>query len=197
MEKSILPRPNDMVTQSILIEESYIMSGTKVKIILADYNIPEVGYEPNVSFNEKNPIFTYILVHEPPQPRLLKQLGWDIESDDEYTKPMIASVPRYLSQKQEDGIKPTDYFELKINKYTKIYLDYDYEDRCKIFQVTNVSSNMFNPVFYFLKLVPWRNKIDEDPTPINDPNLARINKDGQFKHLMFDSSREDGTKVNY
>lgn len=195
MEKSILPRPNDMVTQSILIEESYIMQGTKAKIILADYNIPEVGYEPNVSFNEKNPIYTYILVQDPVDKKLLKNLGWNIENDQD--KPLIASVPRYLSTKNEDGIKPTEYYELMPIKYSKVILDYDYENPSKIFQISEVSSNMFNPVFYFLKLVPWRNRIDEDPTPINDPNLARINKDGQFKHLQFNSSREDGTEVNY
>lgn len=196
MNKSILPKHNDMITQSILLEESYIMSGTHAKLILADYKIPTVGYEPDISFNDEKPVVTYILIQDPPQPKLLKQLGWNIESDDQYTKPMIASVPRYLSQPFEDGIKPTDFYELKLNRYTKVILDYDYEMSGKVFQVTEVSSNMFNPVFYFMKLVPYRERIEVDPNPVNDPNLTQINKEGQFKHLTF-TPREDGTKIIY
>lgn len=196
LNKNLLPKSNDMITQSIMLEESYAMYGTPSKLILADYNIPEVGYQPDVSFNEKEPVFTNILIQDPPQPKLLKQLGWNIEADDSYTKPMIASVPRYLSQRCEDGIKPTDFYELKLNKYTKVYLDYDYDDPEKVFQVTDVTSNMFNPVFYFMKLVPFRERIEVDPNPVNDPNLTQINKAGQFKHFIM-GDREDGTKQIY
>lgn len=192
----LISREADLVTQSVLLEESFIVSGTHAKIILADYKIPEVGYEPIVVFDEENPVETYLLVQDPPQPKLLKQLGWDFESDNDYTKPMLVSVPRYLSMPREDGLKPTEFFELKINRFTKIYLDWDKDSKDKIFQVTNVSTNMFNPVFYYLKIVPFREHVTVDPSPVNDPNLTQLDKPGQFKHLTF-TPREDTTKQIY
>ena len=196
VNKSVLPKHNDMIMQSILLEESYKMYGTPAKFIFADYSLPEVGYELDVRFNDDEPLFTNILIEDHPNPNTLRQLGWAIESDDKYTKPMIATVPRYLSYSYEDGIKPTQFFELLINERTKVCLDYDYEDAEKIFQVMEVSNNMFNPIFYYMKLVPYRERIEVDPSPINDPNLSHIEKDGQFKHLTM-TPREDGTIQNY
>lgn len=196
VNKSVLPQRNDMITESILLEESYKMYGTPVKFIFADYRLPDVGYELDVRFNEDEPLFTHILIDDHPKPNTLKQLGWSIESDDNYTKPMIATVPRYLSFRREDGIKPTEFFELLINERTRVYLDYDYEDKARVFQVMEVSNNMFNPVFYYMKLVPYRERVEVDPDPLNDPNLSHLDKDGQFKHLTM-TPREDGTRKSY
>lgn len=164
------------------------MSGTPVNMILADYSIPEVGYTPDITYTDE--ISTHIFLDVHPTPKLLKQLGWNIESDDN-THPMLASVPRYLSKGTINTgiIEPTTYYELKINKYTKIYLDYDYELPDKIFIVTDVTSNMFNPVFYYMKLVPFHERIDEDPSPLNDPNLTHLIKDGGFKHIQLPGKR--------
>lgn len=195
VRKSILPQLNDMVTQSILLEESYVMSGTPARLELATFDIPEIGYQHEVSYDPQ-PLDTYLLIQDPPQPKLLKQLGWNIESDEGTTKPMLATIPRYFSVKYDDGIKPTEYYELFINRYTKVTLDYDYEKPDKVFIVTDVSSNMFNPVFYFLKLAPYRQQVTVDPSPDNDPNLSQLNKKGQFKYLTM-TPRESTTEVEY
>lgn len=196
VDKSVLPKHNDMVTQSILLEESYKLFGTPAKFIFADYRLPDVGYELDVRFNENEPLFTNILIEDPPKSKILKQLGWSIESDDKYTKPLIATVPRYLSYCYEDGLKPTQFFELILSERTKVCINYDYEATAKVFQIMEISSNMFNPVFYYLKLVPYRETIEVDPDPINDPNLSHLDKEGQFKYLTM-TPREDGTIQQY
>lgn len=196
MDKSLLPKVNDMVTESIMMEESYSTLGTKVKIILAESFIPQIGFHHDIVYKEDDPIYTNIFIHEPPEPKLLKNLGWNFESDDDYTKPMLVSMPRYLSTKSEDGLKPTEYYEVLMTRFSKIYIDWDYDRPDRVFQVMNVSSNMFNPVFYFMKLVPYREDIAPDPLPTNDPNLDYTRIEGQFKYLTM-TPREDGTKIKY
>lgn len=197
VSKSVLTKPNDMVIQSIMIEESYFMSGVPAKLVLADYIVPEVGFAPDITYTDE--VSTHIMMDHAPTPKLLKQLGWNIESDNN-THPMIASVPRYLSKGTINTgiIDPTSYYELKVNKYTKVYLDYDYDLPDRVFIVTDVTSNMFNPVFYYMKLVPFHDRIDEDPTPVNDPNLSHINKEGGFKHIQMPGKRcPNGVTVEY
>lgn len=196
--RNLLPKYNDMITNSLLLEESYRMWGTPCEIILAKQETPELGYEKDVFYDEDNPIKTNLLIQTHPTPKLLKQLGWDFESDEDSTKPMLVSLPRYLSKVEDDGIKPDNWFELKIERFSKVIIDWDYSHPDRIFQVTNVSSNMFNPIFYFIKLAPWREKISPDPGPLNDPNLQYTDKEGQFKHISIsDPQRSDEIKVKY
>lgn len=195
--KSVLPMPNDMILQSILIEESCIMSGYPVVIKLADYNLAQVGYSPNITFTDE--VSTHVLLDNSPKPKLLKQLGWSSDSDDTY--PLLATIPRYLSKGTSHTgiIEPPDYYELKINKYSLIELSYDYFDLGRVFQVTEVSGNMFNQVFYYLKIVPYHEEVDVDPTPINDPNLTHLIKEGDsLKHITLPGKRCPlGVPVNH
>lgn len=195
--KTLLPREIDMITNSIMIYESYETLGTKIRLILAKYQTPEIGYEKIKEWDEDNPIDSFMLIHESPQPKLLKQLGWDFESDSEYTKPMLVSIPRYIPNKVDVGVKPSDYRELKVQRFTKIEVFWDYERPYRIFQVNEISSNMFNPIFYYMKLAPFRYDESPDPGPYNDPNLQYTDKPGQFKYLNIGQPRVDEIKVKY
>lgn len=186
VSKSILLKPNDLVTNSLILEESYIMSGISCKLTLADDKIPDIGYQQNIELSE-DIIHTFILPENAPRPKLLKQLGWDIEGD-ENNKPILVTIPRYISS-VEPGvngtgfIQPIEYYELKINRYSLIEINWDYDYPDKIFQVTAVNSNMINPTFFYLKLIPYRARVEVDPTPLNDVNLTQLKIEEQFQHL--------------
>ena len=185
---SLRPKKDELVTQSLMLNESATQYGYLCKMLVpTSIELPEVGYQQDVGYNEEDSVELYAIpVNGNLTPKLLKKLGWDIESTND-TKPFLIQVSRYI---KVDGKAK----EILPTIYTKFTFDYSYDYEEKEFIATNVSSNMFNPIYYIVSLAPYRYNQVRDHEPLRDTNLEVLNveeTDERFRFMQLPSRGEE------
>lgn len=192
MIQNFLPKPNEIIEQSIMFNESLRGFGYKCKVLIpTNIDLPDEGYQQNIGYEEDKSIDLYISIDPHPKPKLLQTLGWNIEDDD--TKPMVCYMSRYLQPIDDTRKVNTQYIEVLPTKYTRLLLEYDYYNIGKEFIVTKVSSNSFNPIYYILMIVPYRPTTPKNPDPLQEHNVDRLNiqeDDNGFRFLGKTRSKE-------
>ena len=185
MIRNFLPKPNELIELSIQYNEG--LRGFGYRCILRNplsVDLPEVGYKQNISYSDHS-LEVYISPEQRVTPKLLQKYGWNIEDDD--NKPLIVYMSRYIQPTHQTRDVRERAIPTNPEKYSRITLDYDYKDYGKEFIVTDVNANNLNPVYYVLKLAPYRPDIPENPTPNQDVNLSRLDADRSgFKFLNLD-----------
>jgi len=196
---NFLPKPEEIIEQSIMFNESMRGFGFKCKVLIPkNVNLPKIGYHLDVGYDDADAFDAYISIDPNPKPKLLQSLGWDIESDD--TKPMVCYVARYLQP--IDKARDLDLDKKKVKeilpeRYTRLVLEYSYNDEDKEFIVTKASSNQFNPVYYILMIVPYRQYVPENPEPNQEDNVERLRIQQTDENLRFlgkDRAKQVGIK---
>ena len=200
MIANFLPKPNEIIEQSIMFNESMRGFGFKCDILIpTNIDLPEMGFQQEVGYDDAEKFVAYISLNSHPQPKLLQTLGWLIENDEQ--RPLICYIARYIQhpdRPRTPDFKNDFYKEILPTKYTRILLDYNYEDQGKDFIVTAVSSNEFNPVYYILKLAPYRPIVPINPDPLQDNNVERLNLqefDNNFR--FFNKDRAEQVDIKY
>lgn len=197
MLMNLLPKPHEIREQSIMFNESMKGFGFKTEVLIPkNIDLPDIGYQQNVGYDDADKFIAYISLDPHPKPKLLQSLGWDIE--DEESKPILCYVSRYLQRDDSPRNVNTEATEILPTKYTRLTLDYDYEDKGKEFIVTRVSSNSFNPVYYIMMIVPYRPRVPNNPDPLQDNNTEMLNMqevDSSFKFLG--KTREKQVDIKY
>lgn len=196
---NLLPKPDELIEQSIMFNESMRGFGYKCEVLIPkNVALPEVGYHPDIGYDDADKFIAYISIDPHPKPKLLQSLGWDIESED--TKPMICYVARYLQHPKRPRDLTLDKDEIREilpQRYTRLILDYSYETYGKEFVVTKVSSNQFNPVYYIMMIVPYRPRVPNNPEPNEEDNTKILNiqqTDENFRFLGKDRAEQVGIK---
>lgn len=197
MIANFLPKPHEIVEQSVMFNESMRGFGFKAEVLIpTNIDLPQMGYQQDIGYDDATKFIAYVSIDPHPKPKLLQTLGWNIESDD--VKPMICYISRYI----QDPIHPRDVNswckEILPTKYTRLNLEYSYQDKGKEFIVTDVSSNEFNPVYYILKITPYRPNTPINPNPLQDNNVERLDVqefDNNFRFLNKD--REKQVDIKY
>lgn len=196
MIQNFLPKPHEIIEQSIMFNESLRGFGYKCKVLIpTNIDLPEEGYQQNIGYDDSASIDLYIQIDPHPKPKLLQSLGWI--SEDEDTKPMLCYMSRYIQPTNEVRKVNSQSIEILPIKYTKLILEYDYENAGKEFIVTKVSANSFNPVYYILMIVPYRPVVPKNPNPLQDNNLERLDvqeEDNSFRFLGKNRSRDVNIK---
>lgn len=190
---SLRPKKEELVTQSLMLNESATQYGYLCKMLVpTSIELPEVGYQQDVGYNEEDSVELYAIpVNGNLTPKLLKKLGWDIESTND-TKPFLIQVSRYI---KVDGKAK----EILPTIYTRFTFDYSYDYSEKEFIATNVSSNMFNPIYYIVSLAPYRYNQVRDYEPLRDTNLEVLNveeTDERFRFVQM-PKRGDDISIKY
>ena len=187
---SLRPKSNELVTQALMINESATQYGYLCKMLVpSTIDLPEVGYQQDVGYNEEDIIELYAIpVNGNLQPKLLKKLGWDIESTSD-AKPFLIQISRYI--KIDGKIR-----EVLPTIYTRFIFDYSYDYKEKEFIATNVSSNMFNPVYYIVSLAPYRYNQVRDHEPLRDKNLELLNAEESDEQFKFMQMPKRGEEIN-
>lgn len=198
MIQNFLPKPNEIIEQSIMFNESQRAFGYKCSVMIPEnIDLPEIGYQQDVGYKEEDAFDAYITIDPHPKPKLLQTLGWNIEDED--TKPMICYISRYI-QPIDDWRKVNGQsIEILPTKYTRLILDYDYQDAGKEFIVTKVSSNSFNPIYYILMIVPYRPIIPKNNVdPLQERNTERLNIQEENQQFRFiGKTREKEVNIKY
>lgn len=193
---NFLPKPNEIIEQSIMFNESLRGFGYKCKVLIPSViDLPEMGYHQDVGYDEESAFYAYVSFDSHPTPKLLNNLGWNTESDD--TKPLICYISKYIQPVDKPRGVNTEAFKVDPTIYTRLVLDYDYEELGKEFIVTKVSDNHFNPVYRILMIVPYRPRIPDNPDPLQDNNVEKINLqefDNQFRFTDIGRKSEIGIK---
>lgn len=189
---NLLPKQNELIEQSIIFNESMRGFGYKCRVLIPDsVELPDIGYHQDIGYNEDNALDAYISIDPHPKPKLLQNLGWDIESED--TKPMICYIAKYIQPIDKPRDVNTESIKVVPTKYTRLTLEYDYEDKGKEFIVTKVSSNSFNPIYHIIMIVPYRPTVPDNVDPLNDHNLDKLKvqeTDSQFRFIGTDRLKE-------
>ena len=190
---TLRPKVSEIVNQSLMFDESAKQFGYKCRVLIpSDIDLPKQGFQQDIGYNEEDAIEVYAVpVNGSLTPKLLKKLGWDIESSNE-TKPFLIQMRRYIK-------KEGKAFEIIPTIYTKILFDYSYVYDEKEFIVTNVSSNTFNPIYYILSMAPYRYQLVENHEPLQDENLSLLNvqeTDERF-HFLQVPKRGQEIKTKY
>lgn len=185
---SLRPKKDELVTQALMVNESATQYGYLCKMLVpTSIELPEMGYQQDIGYNEEDAIELYALpVNGQLTPKLLKKLGWDIESTSD-TKPFLIQISRYI---KVDGKAK----EILPTIYTRFTFDYSYDYEEKEFIATNVSSNMFNPIYYIVSLAPYRYNQVRDHEPLRDTNLEVLNveeTDERFRFMQLPSRGEE------
>lgn len=185
---SLRPKKDELVTQALMVNESATQYGYLCKMLVpTSIELPEMGYQQDIGYNEEDAIEIYALpVNGQLTPKLLKKLGWDIESTSD-TKPFLIQISRYI---KVDGKAK----EILPTIYTRFTFDYSYDYEEKEFIATNVSSNMFNPIYYIVSLAPYRYNQVRDHEPLRDTNLEVLNveeTDERFRFMQLPSRGEE------
>lgn len=177
---SLRPKSNEMVTQSLMIYESMTQYGYLCRMLVpTSVDLPEIGYQQDVGYDEDKAVELYALpVNGQIAPKLLKKLGWDIESTSD-TKPFVIQVCRYM--KDSDG----KVREVLPTIYTRFTFDYSYDYDEKEFIATKVSGSMFNPLYYIVSLAPYRYNQVRDHEPLRDTNLEVLNVEETDERFRF------------
>lgn len=197
MIMNLLPKSNEIIEQSIMFNESMRGFGFKCEVLIpTNIDLPELGYHQNIGYDDATKFIAYISIDPHPKPKLLQSLGWISEDDD--TKPMLCYISRYLQPEDSPRDVNSDYKEILPTKYTRLVLEYDYENSGKEFIVTKVSDNAFNPVYYIMMIVPYRPTIPTNTDPLRDQNLERLNiqdTDNEFRFI--NSGRFEDVDIKY
>lgn len=185
---SLRPKKDELVTQALMVNESATQYGYLCKMLVpTSIELPEMGYQQDIGYNEEDAIELYALPFNGQlTPKLLKKLGWDIESTSD-TKPFLIQISRYI---KVDGKAK----EILPTIYTRFTFDYSYDYEEKEFIATNVSSNMFNPIYYIVSLAPYRYNQVRDHEPLRDTNLEVLNveeTDERFRFMQLPSRGEE------
>lgn len=196
MITNLLPKPNEIIEQSIMFNESMRGFGFRCTVLIpVNIDLPDLGYHQDIGYDESQKFVAYISIDPHPRPKLLQSLGWITEDDD--TKPMICYISRYLQQEDKPRDVKSEFKEILPTKYTRLLLEYDYQDYGKEFIVTKVSSNSFNPVYYIMMIVPYRPNIPANVDPLRDHNLERLDvqeTDNELRFLNSDRFKTVGIK---
>lgn len=187
---SLRPKRDELVTQALMINESLTQYGYLCKMLVpTTIDLPEVGYQQDIGYNEEDAIELYALpVNSNLTPKLLKKLGWDIETTSD-TKPFVIQISRYI---KVDGKAR----EILPTIYTRFTFDYSYDYKEKEFIATHVSSNMFNPVYYLVNLAPYRYNQVRDHEPLRDENLELLNVEETDEQFRFMQMPVRGEEIN-
>lgn len=200
MIANFLPKPNEIIEQSIMFNESMRGFGFKCIVSIPDnIDLPDLGYQQDIGYDDAEKFEAYISIDSHPKPKLLQTLGWDIEDDE--VKPMICYISRYLqhpNHPRTPNVQNDFYKEILPTKYTRLTLDYSYEDIGKEFIVTKVSSNEFNPVYYILQIVPYREHVPDNPDPLQDNNVNKLNVQEFDNNMRFlNKDRFEQVSIKY
>lgn len=187
---SFRPKSDELITQALMINESATQYGYRCKMLVpSSIELPQMGFQQDVGYNEEDAIELYALpVNGNLTPKLLKKLGWDIESTND-TKPFVIQISRYI--KVDGKVK-----EILPTIYTRFTFDYSYVYDEKEFIATNVSSNMFNPVYYIVSLAPYRYNQVRDHEPLRDENLELLNVEETKEQFRFMQMPKRGEEIN-
>lgn len=181
---NLLPKPTEMIEQSIMINESYRGLGYKCSVLVPkNIELPKFGYQQDVRYDESARFDSYVAVDANPKPKLLNQLGWNTESNE--TDPMVFYIARYQQDINEYRDVGTNVREVVPSIYTRFLFDYDYFNKGKEFIVTKVNGNSFNPVYYIMAVSPYEPAVADNPDPLNDPNLDKIRVQDTDTNLRF------------
>lgn len=187
---SLRPKKDELITQALMINESATQYGYLCKMLVpTTIDLPEVGYQQDIGYNEEDAIELYAIPYNGNlQPKLLKKLGWDIETTSD-TKPFVIQISRYI---KVDGKAR----EILPTIYTRFTFDYSYDYKEKEFIATHVSSNMFNPVYYLVNLAPYRYNQVRDHEPLRDENLELLNVEETDEQFRFMQMPVRGEEIN-
>lgn len=187
---SLRPKSDELITQALMINESATQYGYLCKMLVpTTIDLPEIGYQQDIGYNEEDAIELYAIpVNGNLQPKLLKKLGWDIETTSD-TKPFVIQISRYI---KVDGKAR----EILPTIYTRFTFDYSYDYKEKEFIATHVSSNMFNPVYYLVNLAPYRYNQVRDHEPLRDTNLELLNVEETDEQFRFMQMPVRGEEIN-
>lgn len=181
----MLPKSNEMKEQSIMFNESMRAFGFKAELLIPDsVNLPDLGYQQEVSYEDSEKFVGYVSINNHPEPKLLQTLGWNIENRSH--KPIICYIARYLQRDYEiPRDVNTEVVEIFPQKYTRLTLEHDYEDKGREFIVSEVSSNSFNPIYYILMIVPYRVRDIDDSDRDKDSNFDLLDVDDSKSNFRF------------
>jgi hypothetical protein len=179
---NLLPKSNELIEQSIMFDESIRAFGYKAKLLMpASVSLPDYGFQPDVGY-DKNHLDVYVSISPHPKLKMLKKLGWNIESGEA----LLMYISRYMPNGNPVRDVNSNFIEILPTKHTRLTLEYDYQLAGKEFIVTNITSVQFNPIYYTMMVVPYREVIPDEITPYDDNNMTKLEIDeinSKFKFL--------------
>jgi hypothetical protein len=157
----------------------------------------EIGFEQDIKYNVDQVIDVWISLDSTPKRKLLNSLGWVYQDHENY--PLIAYIPRFIPQ---DWSSPrrvnSKVVEIQPVKYTKVDLEYDYQDHGKKFLIGRLSAINFNPINYIVQLIPENETMPDNPIHGNDPNLKKLEiEDGKNNFRWLNHSRVRQERSRY
>ena len=171
---NLLPKEKELKELSIQFNEGCRLLGYHATILIPDsVDVPEYGYKLTSFYDTAKAFDAYVSIDSNPSPRQLSTLGWNIESSE--NKPIVCRIAKYLQPIDKDRKVLTKATKIYPVQYTKISLDYSYNDIAKEFIVTKVLTNTITPTHYVMTIVPYRPQVPVNEIEGQDPNTKRLN----------------------
>lgn len=135
------------------IAESVKLHGYKVKLHQVNTSEEDMYFDEKVTYLD--PVYVNIIFQSDPIPRL-KKLGWLLEGD---ANPYLAYITNY--DDSENRVNITKDCIIEISSMIKIP---EMVEDTRRLVVSQVNGSKIDPLFWECKLVPYRPKVDLQPT---------------------------------